>query len=195
MYSGSYRYIYPKNDKDILGIFHRFSKLKINATSSTPYKSNPLYGPQHAINYSSTSYFHSINEGTNWLIVNFPQNNIFITNYSIQTYHYNYGGSHLRQWIAEGLDKSGNWIKIDEESESNLNSSYAIQTKCTTISGPFQSFRITNTGKTYWNNDVLVVQNIDFFGVVDIRSCLTRCRSRKPFIDYLLFAVFISTRS
>ena len=107
----------------------------MTATSSTPVNPVTKFGPQHAINYSSSSYFHSDYKGTNWFIVNFPENTIYITNYSIQTYHFNYGGSHLKQWIAEGLDKSGNWLKIDEESESNLNSSYAIQTKSASISG------------------------------------------------------------
>ena len=189
--TGNYRSIIPKSDADINGIIHKYPKIKRNASSLSVAESKvEAYGPQNAIDPYTNKYFHSNYLADDWFMVTFPKNSLFITNYTIQTYYINnITGSHLKQWVAEGLDASGNWIKIDEELQSKLNSPYEIQTKRTTNFGPFSSFRINRTGKSYFNNYALVIHNIDFFGVVDISTCLTINKARKPVITQLLFVV------
>jgi hypothetical protein len=93
---------------------------------------------------------------------------IKVTHYSIRNRR-DYDGSHLRSWTLEGSQDGLIWVKIDDRmNDTSLNSQGAISSF--SISEEFQSefrmIRLRQTEENSYAGDNLVVNAIEFFGVL-----------------------------
>jgi hypothetical protein len=92
-----------------------------------------------------------------------------VTHYSIGT---QWGGnnSHLRSWTLEGSRDGLNWVKLDDRlNDTSLNRKGAIYAFSISENADeaFQQIRLRQTGKNSSNNDQLIVDAIELFGVLN----------------------------
>ena len=188
--------LFPKNESDINGIIHYIPSISVNAESSSIDNDNPVTsGPMNAVTPSSQYPWCSKNMENQWITINFPGFELYISHYSIQSPNFGINSYHPKQWIVEGF-QSANWIKIDEVTESLINGPLLIQTRSITNIGPFSSFRITSTGAN-WRSSLQYyyhcIMLIDFFGlsthqILETPQCKSSIIVSSPMNLIILFA-------
>jgi E3 ubiquitin-protein ligase HECTD1 len=97
---------------------------------------------------------------------------IKLTHYSIRTRR-DYNGHHLRDWILEGSNDGLSWVELDRRrNDTSLNSQGGIATFSISNGSEeeFQQIRLCQTGKNSSGYDHLVLNAIEFFGVVKSRK-------------------------
>jgi hypothetical protein len=134
--------------------------------SSIPYpQTHPL---RYVADFDNQSYFATQNEANSWICYDFKNMQIKVTHYSIRSRR-DGNGDHLRSWTLEGSEDGLRWVKIDDRTkDTSLNSQGAISSF--SISESFQSefrmIRLLQTGKNSSGHDCLLVNAIEFFGVL-----------------------------
>jgi E3 ubiquitin-protein ligase HECTD1 len=139
--------------------------VSITASSIADPQSFPL---RHVADFENQSMFYTKNEANSWICYDFKDIQIKVTHYSIRSRR-DHNRNHLRFWILEGSTDGLKWVKIDDrQNDTSLNSTGAISTFSISESfeEAFQMIRIRQTGKSSSNNDRLVVNAIEFFGVL-----------------------------
>jgi hypothetical protein len=139
--------------------------VSITASSIADPQSFPL---RHVADFENRSMFYTNNETNSWICYDFKDIQIKVVHYYIRSRR-DSNLNHLRFWTLEGSTDGLKWVKIDNrQNDTSLNSTGAIS--IFSISESFQEafrmIRVRQTGKNSSNNDHLVVNAIEFFGVL-----------------------------
>jgi hypothetical protein len=139
--------------------------VSITASSIAEVQSYPL---RHVADFQNQSMFYTNNETNSWICYDFKDIQIKVTHYSIRSRR-DSNDHHLRFWTLEGSIDGLKWVKIDDrQNDTSLNSQGAISifSISESFEEAFRMIRIRQTGKSSSNNDYLVVNAIEFFGVL-----------------------------
>jgi hypothetical protein len=139
--------------------------VSITASSVNNPQSHPL---RHVADFANQSNFQTKNEANSWICYDFKDIQIKVTHYSIRTRR-DYASHHLRSWTLEGSTDGLKWVKIDDrQNDTSLNSQGAISVFSISESfeEEFRMIRLRQTEKNSSRNDQLVVNAIEFFGVL-----------------------------
>jgi hypothetical protein len=139
--------------------------VSITASSIANPQSHPL---RHVADFESQSCFYTKDEANSWICYDFKDMQIKVTHYSISSRR-DGSSDHLRSWTLEGSKDGLKWVKIDDrQNDTSLNSQGAISTFSISESfqEEFQQIRLRQTGKNSNSNDHLIVNAIEFFGVL-----------------------------
>jgi hypothetical protein len=139
--------------------------VSITASSIRIPQSYPL---RHVADFENRSYFATKNEANSWICYDFKDMRIKVTHYSIRSRR-DQNSQHLRFWTLEGSNDGSTWVKLDDrQNDTSLNSEGAISTFSISegFQGEFQQIRLRQTGKNSNNSDHLIVNAIEFFGVL-----------------------------
>jgi E3 ubiquitin-protein ligase HECTD1 len=130
---------------------------------------DPQYYPlRNVADFENQSMFYTNNEINSWICYDFNNRLIKLTHYSIRTRR-DYSGHHLRSWILEGSIDGLKWVKIDDRwNDTSLNSAGAISTFSIAegFQEEFRMIRLRQMGMNSTNTDELVVNAVEFFGVL-----------------------------
>jgi hypothetical protein len=126
------------------------------------------YAIRHVADFGNQGHFETKNESNSWIRYDFKDMQIKVTHYSIRTRRDD-NSHHLRFWTLEGSKDGSKWVKIDNrQNDTSLNSAGAISVF--SISESFQEefhqIRLRQTGKNSSGYDYLLVNAIEFFGVL-----------------------------
>ena len=181
--------IFPKSNNDIIGVLHKRRDVKVITTASSTYvDSDSAYRyPHGVVEYDKVTWWTSAPEPNQWIMFNFTKR-LLISNYSVQTTSNDIGDNHPKQWKAEGYNEVDSWVEIDVVTESKLNGPYLIETRPTNNNGkPFDSVRLTRTGENWGINECFRIYKIDFFGLVETKTCfLKTCKMKKHNIQLII---------
>jgi hypothetical protein len=139
--------------------------VSITASSIYDPQSYPL---RHVADFANQSCFATKNEANSWICYDFKDMQIKVTHYSIRTRR-DYSNHHLRSWTLEGSKDGLKWVKIDDrQNDTSLNSTGAISAFSISKSfeAEFRMIRLRQTGKNSSGYNYLVVNAIEFFGVL-----------------------------
>jgi hypothetical protein len=139
--------------------------VSITASSIGDRQSYPL---RHVADFENQSMFHTKNEANSWICYDFKDMPIEVTHYSIRTRR-DRDTRHLRFWILEGSKDGLRWVTIDDrKNDTSLNSQGAISTFSISedLQEEFRQIRLRQTGKNSSGDHYLVVNAIEFFGVL-----------------------------
>ena len=142
-------HVSPEHDGDISGIIHNIVNISVSAYASSVgiFDDKTLFA-ENVINVSSPYVWHSNSAQNQWIVINFTENEIYSTHYSIQTREGDPFHNHPKMWKVEGFNK-GQWLLIDEVTSSNINYHLAIETRPLASTGPFSAFKFTSTGPNW----------------------------------------------
>jgi hypothetical protein len=130
---------------------------------------HPQYHPlRHIADFENRSDFCTKNEANSWICYDFKDAQIKGTHYSIRTRR-DSDSCHLRFWTLECSKDGLKWVKIDDrQNDTSLNSTGAISTFSISegIEEEFRMIRLRQTGMNSSGNNCLVVNAIEFFGVL-----------------------------
>jgi hypothetical protein len=146
---------------------HVIDRNIVSITASS-INSPQLYLLRHVADFSNQSYFFTKNETDSWICYDFKDMQIKVTHYSIRSRR---DGStdHLRSWTLEGSQDGLRWVKIDDRTnDTSLNSKGAISifSISESVQSEFRMIRLRQTGKNSSGSNHLVVNAIEFFGVL-----------------------------
>jgi E3 ubiquitin-protein ligase HECTD1 len=139
--------------------------VSITASSIGNPQSYPL---RHVADFENQSCFATNNEANSWICYDFKDMQIKVTHYSIRTRR-DANNGHLRFWILEGSQDGLSWVTIDDrQNDTSLNSEGAISTFSISqnFQKAFRQVRLRQTGKNTSGTDNLIVNSIEFFGVL-----------------------------
>jgi hypothetical protein len=139
--------------------------VSITASSIGDPQSYPL---RHVADFANQSYFCTNNEANSWICYDFKDMRIKVTHYSIRSRR-DANMNHLRFWTLEGSKDGSSWVKVDDrQNDTSLNSQGAISTFSISerFQGEFRQIRLRQTGKNSGGDDYLIVNAIEFFGVL-----------------------------
>ena len=71
----------------------------VTVTASRVYDSD--YDSKNAVDLGTNSYYLSKNEKDAWICYDFKERRMISTIYSVRSYWYGYGYSHLKSWVGE----------------------------------------------------------------------------------------------
>jgi hypothetical protein len=126
------------------------------------------YPVRHVADFENQFFFCTKNEANSWICYDFKDMQIKVTHYSIRTIRSS-NTHHLRSWRLEGSNDGLKWVKIDDhQNDTSLNSQGAISTFSISegFEEEFRMIRLRHTGKYSNDTDQLVVNAIEFFGVL-----------------------------
>jgi hypothetical protein len=139
--------------------------VSITASSIADPQSYPL---RHVADFENQSCFATKDEANSWICYDFKDIQIKVTHYSIRSRR-DANAHHLRFWTLEGSKDGLKWVKIDDrQNDTSLNSQGAISvfSLSESFQEAFRMIRVRQTGKSSSNSDYLIVNTIDFFGVL-----------------------------
>ena len=118
---------------------------------------------ENLLDYNHDYRWHSSsNDSMPYLIVEFPKNFLFITNYSLAFKDYRYS----IDWFVDGSNNRRRWVRIGSVNNYNYQRDGSKKT-FPVINGAFKFIRFTQT-KNHFDNDVyanaFVLSRIEFFG-------------------------------
>jgi hypothetical protein len=118
--------------------------------------------------FKNQTCFYTNDEANSWICYDFKDMQIKVTHYSIRTRR-DSDNYHLRSWTLEGSKDGLKWVKIDDRrNDTSLNCQGTISTF--SVSENFQEvvrmIRLRQTGKNSDGNGQIVVNSIEFFGVL-----------------------------
>lgn len=121
--------------------------------------------PTQVADFEWDDFWYSQNEVDQWIMFDFQNVKVGITNYTIKTHRYSTDSTHMRSWDLEGSNDNTNWIVIDQRSTDILNGSSIVQVfMCKPIEQTFQYIRIRQTEENHRGDNILALTNVEFFG-------------------------------
>lgn len=121
--------------------------------------------PWQVIETDWTSHWVSEDLPDQWIKIDLKNARMALTHYSLKTYNYVTGGNHLRSWVLEGSINDQDWVELDRRQSTNdLNEKNKIQTYQVKTPGLFRFFRLTQTGKSHCDSNMMALTSIEFFG-------------------------------
>ena len=143
------------------GNVHENGIVKITASSTD--HSNP----QQVVDRGWNDFWFSQNKQGQWIMFDFIQRQIAISDYTIKTIKFSEDSCHLKTWCIEGSLDCSNWTLIDEQDTDALNGPNKIVSfKCKTESEPYRYIRLRMTNSNARGDNLLALNNIEFFGVL-----------------------------
>jgi serine/threonine protein kinase len=138
----------------------------LNVTGNSNDKSQDT-SLRQIVDFSWTGCWLSQNEAGSWIKIDFPKHFVCLTDYTIKTYPFGPGFSHLKSWVIEG-DIDGQWVVLDaQENNNDLNGKSLLATfRCSGPQRQCSSFRLRQTGPNHHDDNYLCITNIEFYGVV-----------------------------
>ena len=152
------------------GIIHQLIKLHgedlcnkaiIDITSSTWITDDE---PANVIKYDSDELFCSENLPGQWICFNFIKNKLKIKGYTLQTYSFKENGPHLKNWVLEGSNDNVTWKQLDLQCTQELNGQNKYVKYHVQNNEAYQFIRLKQTGVNWANDNILILQAIEFFG-------------------------------
>lgn len=140
-----------------------YLKKKISITASTSDRNEAF----QVIDYGWNDFFFTENKPNSWILFDFKDMRIHITNYTLKTHKYPSGTCHIKSWIIEGSNGKNIWSEIDKRSSPVLNGPNRFQTfPATKSNDTFQYIRLRQTGFNFRNDNILAIASIEFFGTI-----------------------------
>lgn len=142
----------------------------VNITASTSDHNEPF----NVADFGWNDCFFTESRPSSWLMLDFLDKRISVTNYTIKTHKYKAGTCHLKAWIIEGSVDCNTWEEIDRRSTPVLNGPNKMQTfpasslknSNSSTGGRFRYVRLRQTGANCKGNYILALSNIEFFGTI-----------------------------
>lgn len=160
-YSETFRYIPEKPFDGILTKFQDEENV-YQITSSSIMKGSPDY-----LLFSNSGYYISEDKAKQWIMVDFNEQKICLTEYSIRSEGSSPGWYHLKNWNVEGSNDNENWIILDShENNSDLNSNNAIKTFFVQNREFFRYIRLKQIGINHRKTNHLCMSAIELFGIL-----------------------------
>jgi hypothetical protein len=101
----------------------------------------------------------------NWICCDFKERRIVATHYTIRTYEYGPGHSHLKSWLVETSADGENWREVArEENNEQLNGIYFTATFAVAGGGECRFIRLVNIGRNHFGDDQLNISAWEIFG-------------------------------
>lgn len=139
----------------------------INITSSSVLNDNH---PQNVAKFDNNRLvFSTINEKNAWIKLDFISRKVCPSYYSIKTWNSNKNEHHLKNWVIEGSNNDKNWKVLDSRNNNiSLNNNHAENTFKiqSSIIEYYRYLRLRQTGHNCKNKDFLIINNLEFFGIV-----------------------------
>jgi hypothetical protein len=160
-----------KEDDPLNGIFafltrqlsgnpHTKGAVIVTASSSIAHR------PSQVLDSDWKSHWLSEDRPDQWIKFDFKENRMYVTHYTIKTYNYCTGGNHLRSWVLEGTTNECDWLEIDrQQSKNDLNGRSRVKSWAVKAPGTYRSVKLTQTGPSHCDSDMLVLTGIEFFGI------------------------------
>lgn len=121
--------------------------------------------PEQIVEPEWKSHWCSDNMPEQWIKIDLKSARITITHYSLKTYNYVAGGNHLRSWVLEGSVNDSDWEEIDRRQSTNdLNDKAKIKSYKVKAPASYRYFKLTQTGKSHCDSDIMALTAIEFFG-------------------------------
>jgi hypothetical protein len=137
------------------------TKGSVIVTSSTTLANSPW----EILDSNWNSHWVSDDGPDQWIKFEFKVGRMFVTHYTIKTYNYCAGGNHLRSWALEGSTNESDWLEIDrQQSKNDLNERSRMKTWAVKSPGSYKFIRLTQTGKSHCDSDMLALAAVEFFG-------------------------------
>lgn len=171
-----------ENGHEFEGIMHYLSKKtngNISDNGTIKITSNSIYSnsfkPENVVDYENNyNEFCSKNTSNAFLLFDFKDKSIQLTNYSIRSRESNKNGAHIRNWVVEVSNDEKHWKEVDQHSnDSTLNNSNITATfSVNNINNEFYQFiRLRQTGYSWSgypnrNNYYFAISFIEFFGIL-----------------------------
>jgi hypothetical protein len=114
--------------------------------------------------------FYTQNTPNSWICYDFKDMRVALTHYSVRSRRDN-NYQHLRSWILEGSLDSESWVEIDHHTnDSSLDNQEAIATFPISSSSDYQYIRLRQTGVNSSNHHHLILNAIEFYGILTIHK-------------------------
>lgn len=132
--------------------------------SASSYRGNDV--PLNTVRFDSRAYFYANNAKNSWICYDFKEHKIVLENYTIRSYGTN-GNAHPKSWAVEGSNDNNNWEIIDNQEnspylkENDAKHTFAVQKEKLK---EFKLVRIRQTGPTHRNDDVFLIDSVEFYG-------------------------------
>jgi hypothetical protein len=136
----------------------------VSITDSSHY-SDSYRGKAASYLGNANSWFHSNDNPGQWLCYDFKNSRVSLTHYSVRTYPYGAGSSHLKSWVIEISNDGSNWTEVDRRVDNNdLNGGNGIGTYSISGQMPESRFvRLRQIGKNHCGCDYLMVSGFELF--------------------------------
>ena len=143
----------------------------IDITVSSVISSRGCVQPKNVLNYGNDlQVFESKHEPNSWLCIDFKDNKVNPSHYSIKTTKYGNKDNHIPQnWDIEGSNDHKHWDLLDSRrKEESIHKAATANTFAITNSANkhnyYKYLRIIQRGKNTGNDDDLFFSSIEFFG-------------------------------
>lgn len=165
-FHGILRYLVDKTGGNI----HDNGTIKITSNS---YQTN--HYPKNLVDYDDISYFASRNVKDIFILFDFIDKKVQLSNYSILSESRGRNLCHLRNWVLEVSNDNDQWEIIDEHTnDPTLNNSNVTATFDTKILNSFYRYvRLRQTGFSWHCGNKFYffwIPNIEFYGRIEMNS-------------------------
>jgi hypothetical protein len=137
--------------------------ISITASSVGSPQSYPL---RNLADFENRTYFSTRNEANSWICYDFKDMRVKLTHYSLRATR---EGStcFLQSWILDGSVDGKSWVEMDRhEKDSSLNHREAIATFNIASSSNYRYIRLCQIGPTTRGDHYLLLNSIEFFGIL-----------------------------
>jgi len=177
----------PSSHSDIFGIIGvNWDNIKYKVECNTDVQ----YCPFLFLHTQPSTTIWGISNRNDWVKISFPNSLLYLTNYSLQASPNNYRAKGM---IIEGELSNGKTEIVDDTSDTELNTAFAVSTKEVNKAGPYKSlkFSINDTYSSCdeWYSSLF---GIDMFGILtpNVR-CTCRTRYTRFHMENIIFIVLV----
>ena len=160
------------NGQPYNGIFAKLSELAkgdphlkkvINVTASSSDRNEAYQITDSRWN----DFFFTEDIPNSWILFDFKDKKVHLTNYTLRTHKYGSGTCHLKSWILEGSNNGKDWEEIDKISYPVLNVQNRYQTlNSTRNKDKFQYIRLRQIGMNFRGDNIFALASVEFFGTI-----------------------------
>lgn len=123
--------------------------------------------PQYVAEYDNDDFWWGNNLPHQFLIFDFGERSITVTQYSLRTWSGGAGGYHTANWLLEGSNDGKLWIELDRKINNNdLNGWYEQAIFRTYRQMKCRYLKIIQAGKNHHGDEYMVFTKIEFFGTL-----------------------------
>jgi hypothetical protein len=141
---------------------------------SGAYGNRPDYNAKNAADLTTGSYFSSAyrekkedipHTRNNWVCYDFERRRVVATHYTVRTYAFGPGCSHLKPWLVETSADRKSWREVAREEGTNRLNESLFTAIFTVASGRECRFiRLVQIGRNHWVDDQLNISAWEIFG-------------------------------
>lgn len=140
-----------------------YLKSQVKITASTCDKNEPF----QIVDSHWNDLFFTEDKVNSWIMFDFKNKRVNITNYTLKTHKYASGTCHIKAWIIEGSNGHNQWTEIDRRFTPMLNGPNKSQTfPATNTNDMFQFIRLRQIGLNCRNDNILAITNVELFGTI-----------------------------